>query len=85
MRTADPWVVDVLWEGYHLPFLSVPPLSSESIPMPSYSPTFVKGKALEEVTHSLVEKGGMELAPLPSGFYSRLFVVCGKPQGLGGR
>ena len=44
--------------------------------MPSYSPTSIKGAALEEVTLGLVVKGAVELAPLPSpGFYSRLFVV----------
>ena len=44
--------------------------------MPSYSPQSIKGTALAEVTLSLVEKGAVELAPLPStGFYSQLFVV----------
>ena len=44
--------------------------------MPSYSPTSIKGAALEEVTLALVAKGAVELAPLPSpGFYSHLFVV----------
>ena len=44
--------------------------------MPSYSPTSIKGAALEEVTFGLVVKVAVELAPLPSpGFYSRLFVV----------
>ena len=44
--------------------------------MPSYSPTSIKGAALEEVTLGLVVKGAVELAPLPSpGFYSCLFVV----------
>ena len=62
--------------GYCLPFLSTPPLSTAPIPMPSYSPTSIKGAALEEVTLGLVVKGAVELAPLPSpGFYSRLFVV----------
>ena len=75
-RGADPWVVEVLQEGYRLPFLSVPPLSSEPIAMPSYSPNSIKGKALEEVTPSLVEKDAVELASLPSpGHYSLLFVV----------
>ena len=36
-------------EGYRLPFLSVPQLSSEPIPMLLYSPQSIKGKALEEV------------------------------------
>ena len=62
--------------GYRLPFLSAPPLSGAPLPMPSYSPTSIKGAALEEVTLALVAKGAVELAPLPSpGFYSRLFVV----------
>ena len=75
-RGADPWVVEVLLEGCPIPFLSVPPLSSEPIPMPLYSPTSTKGKSLEEVNLSLVQKGAVELAPLPSpGYYSRLFVV----------
>ena len=44
--------------------------------MPFYSPTSIKGAALEEVTLGLIAKGAVELAPLPSpGFYSRLFVV----------
>ena len=42
--------------------------------MPLYFPTSIKGKALDEVTFSLVQKGAVELAPLPSGYYSRLFV-----------
>ena len=62
--------------GYCLPFLSAPPLSNVPIPMLSYSPTSIKGAALEEVTLGLIAKGAVELAPLPSpGFYSRLFVV----------
>ena len=62
--------------GYSLPFLSTPPLSNVPIPLPSYSPTSIKGAALEEVTLGLIAKGAVELAPLPSpGFYSCLFVV----------
>ena len=75
-RGAEPWVVEVLRFGYRLPFLSTPPLSAAPIPMPSYSPTSIKGAALEEATLGLIVKGAVELAPLPSpGFYSRLFVV----------
>ena len=69
-------MVEVLRVGHCLPFLSLPPLSSAPLPVPSYSPTSIKGAALEEVTLGLVVKGAVELAPLPSpGFYSRLFVV----------
>ena len=75
-RGAEPWVVEVLRVCYCLPFLSTPPLSNVPIPMPSYSPTSIKGAALEEVTLGLIAKGAVVLAPLPSpGFYSRLFVV----------
>ena len=75
-RDADPWVVEVLREGYRIPFLSQPTLSAEPIPMPSYNPLSTKGVALGEVTQALIAKGTVELAPLPSpGFYSRLFVV----------
>ena len=66
----------MLREGYCLPFLSAPPLSNVPVPMPSYSPSSIKGAALEEVTLGLIAKGAVELVPLPSpGFYSRLFVV----------
>ena len=62
--------------GYHIPFLSRPPLSVVPILMPSYNPSSTKGVALGEVTQALIAKGAVELAPLPSsGFYSRLFVV----------
>ena len=62
--------------GYCLPFLSTPPLSNVPVPMPSYSPSSIKGAALEEVTLGLIAKGAVEHVPLPSpGFYSRLFVV----------
>ena len=72
----DPRVVEVLREGYRIPFCRPPPLSPEPIPMPSYAPSSIKRAALEEVTLDLIAKGAVELAPLPSqGFYSRLFVV----------
>ena len=75
-RGAEPWVVEVLRVGYCLPFLSAPPLSNVPIQMPSYSPTSIKGAALEEVTLGLIAMCAVELAPLPSpGFYSHLFVV----------
>ena len=67
--------MEVLREGYRIPFLRSPTLSAKPIPMPSYAPTSIKGAALE-VTLALIAKGAVELAPLPSpGFYSCLFVV----------
>ena len=62
--------------GYCLPFLSTPPFSNVPSPMPSSSPTSIKGAALEEVPLGLIALGAVELAPLTSpGFYSRLFIV----------
>ena len=72
----DPWVVEVLRWGYRIPFRRAPTLSKEPIPFPAYCPNSIRGKALEGEVCSLLEKGAIELAPLPSlGFYSRLFVV----------
>ena len=75
-RDADPWIVEVLRWGYRVPFRRTPTLSREPIPYPAYSPNSIWGKALEGEVRSLLDKGAIELAPLPSpGFYSRLFVV----------
>ena len=68
--------MEVLRWGYHIPFRRAPILSKEPIPFPAYCPNSIRGKALEGEVHSLLAKGAIELAPLPSpGFYSRLFVV----------
>ena len=48
----------------------------EPIPYPLFSPSSIRGKALASEMLTLVKKGAVELAPLPSpGFYSLLFVV----------
>ena len=71
----DLWVVEVLREGYRIPFLSHTPLSAEPIPMPSNSPSSTKWAALGKVTQALIAKDAVELAPLPfPGLYSRLFL-----------
>ena len=72
----DPWVVEVLHWGYKIPFRAAPKLSEEPIPYPSYSLSSIRGMALASEVLSLVKKGAVELAPLPSpGYYSRLFLV----------
>ena len=71
---AEPWVVQVLREGYILPFHSHPPLSSTPIPLPSYSPSSIKRLALVAAVKDLLSKGAIEPASGP-GFYSRLFVT----------
>ena len=69
-------MVEVLREGYRIPFRRAPTLSGEPIPFSAYCPNSIRGKALEQEVESLLQKGAIELAPLPSlGYYSRLFVV----------
>ena len=73
---AEPWVVEVLRWGYQIPYRLAPVLSRDPIPFPAYCPDSIRGKALVGEVQSLLAKGAIELAPLPSpGFYSRLFVV----------
>ena len=72
----DPWVVEVLREGYKIPFRRAPILSREPIPFPAYCPTSIRGKALAQEVGSLLQKGAITLALLPSpGYYSQLFVT----------
>ena len=62
--------------GFQIPFRWAPTLSRDSIPLPAYAPSSIRGKALEGELQALLDKGAIELAPLPSpGFYSRLFMV----------
>ena len=74
-RGAEPWVVEVLKEGYVIPFHVVPPLSSIHIILDSYSPQSIKGRALEEEIQALRRKGAVEHASPSPGYYSRMFVV----------
>ena len=72
---ADRWVVEVLRFGYHVPFLVTPYLSNVPIPLPSYSPSSIRGLALSAAVADLCAKGAIEPAPPSPGFYSRLFVT----------
>ena len=72
---ADAWVVQVLHFGYQDPFRSLPLLSLVSLPLPSYSPSSIRGLALTATVSDLLAKEDIELAPPSPGFYSRLFVT----------
>ena len=68
--------MEVLQKGYSIPFRRAPTLSREPIPFSAYGPKSIRGKALVQEVESLLQKGAIELAPLPSlGYNSRLFVV----------
>ena len=72
---ADAWVVQVLRFGYRVPFLFRPPLSSIPLPLPSYSPSSIRGLALVDAVSDLVAKEAIEPAPPMPGYYSHLFVT----------
>ena len=55
---ADRWVVEVLRFGYRVPFLSTPPLSDVPIPLPSYSPSSIRGLALDHCGSRFAREGG---------------------------
>ena len=66
--------MEVLREGYRILFSRRPPLSDQPLPMSSYTPSSIRGKALEQEFQDL-HKQAIEQAPQTPGFYSRLFVV----------
>ena len=43
----DPWIMEFWQLGYRIPFRWTPALSKEPIPYSLYSPTSIRGKALE--------------------------------------
>ena len=61
--------------GYVIHILTPPPLSETLIPMDSYTPHSIKGRALEGEIQALRSKGEVEPAPPTPGFYSRVFVI----------
>ena len=69
--TSDPWVLNIVREGYVIPFLRNPPLSSTPIDLSSNHPL------IPEALTKLLEKGAVERVSNPDspGFYSRLFLV----------
>ena len=56
-------MVEVLREGYAIPFRMPPPLSPTRIILDLYSPQSVKGMALDEEIQALRSKGAVEPAP----------------------
>ena len=67
--------MEVLREGYAIPFRMPPPLSPTPIILDSYSPQSVNGRALDEEVQTLSRKGAVEPAPPTPGFFSSMFVV----------
>ena len=68
-------MVQLLREGYILPFHSHPPQSSTPIPLLNYSLSSIRGLALVAAVKDLISKGAIEPASPSPGFYSRFFVT----------
>ena len=76
-NNADHWMVSVLKDGYHIPFLhQLAPLVGSPVSFPTYPPGFPKALALRQEVKTMIAKGALETVPnLGLGFYSRLFLV----------
>ena len=72
---ADPWVVEVLRFDYRIPFRVIPFLSQVPIPLPSYSPSSIRGMTLNAAVADLQEKRAVEPALSSPGYYSHLFAT----------
>ena len=74
-------MVHVLRFSYQIPFRSFPPLSWVPLPLPSYSPTSIRGIALATAVVDLGEEEAIEPASASPGFYNLLFVTPKVPGG----
>ena len=74
--SSDPWVTQVLREGYRIPFVSQPNLSESPIALISYTTDPVKTQALQEEIDKMLYKGAIEpvVGPL-EGLYNRMFLA----------
>ena len=74
----DPWVVQVLRDGYQIPFLSNrwPPLTQIPREFPSYLGNPEKFSILRREVEDMLEKKVLELVDAQEpAFYNRLFLV----------
>ena len=71
---AEPWVMRIVQWGYRIPFVRLPPLTSQGqeTTYPKGSP---KWSSLNQSVQELRNKGAIKPAPLIPGFYSRFFLV----------
>lgn len=75
--SRDPWVPDVLRNGYQIPFKTLPKLSPCPVAFNSYPPNSPQFLALQAEVTTMLEKGAIEKIspPFAPGFYARIFVV----------
>ena len=72
----EPWVLQVIKEGYRIPFLHRLPLSSVPMEFPAYKGNEEKFQALQEEVTQMLAKGAVEVVQRVSpGFYNLQFLV----------
>ena len=67
--------MEVLKEGYRIPFSAIPPLTKDPIKLNLFAPNSIRGRALAKEIESLTAIGAVEPASRTPGYYSRVFVV----------
>ena len=73
---AESWVLSVLWDGYHIPFLDSPPLACTLISFPTYRSESTRSLVLGQEIEKMLAKDALEIVLDPGrNFYSRLFLV----------
>ena len=73
---VEPWVMEVVKEGYQIPFLAPPPLSVVPQEFPAYLGNQEKFLALETEVKEMFQKGAIEqVIDNSPGYYNRLFLV----------
>ena len=75
--------MEVLRQGYRIPFLSEFPLSSSPMLYRAYDSMSIKGRALEEELGALLQKGAVEPADPSPGFFMLGCLSCRNHQGPG--
>ncbi|MPC67812.1 hypothetical protein E2C01_061998 [Portunus trituberculatus] len=72
---AETWILDVLREGYGIPFSAPSPLTTHFKEPRGYASGSFKGQALRLEIQQLKDKGAIEEVYPILGFYSHMFVV----------
>ena len=79
-RETDPWVTQVITEGYRIPWEARPPHLSVPSSLPaSYPPCSVKGLALAKEVQAILSKEAIEEVPRASKGVLNTFFVVPKP------
>ncbi len=72
---AEQWVVNVLRDGYHIPFDGDRPPLTRDPPALSYKSHHPLFAALQAQVTALLDKQAIEVAPPTPGYYCRLFLA----------